>query len=130
VVFFDEIDPEEIPDLYAQCEAGIVALDPRHKSNNIPGKFLTYMQSGKPVLATINGGNDLAQLIQDERVGHVCETYRVDELMLLTEKLLDQIEIDAGLSSRCSALFEREFSVENTVKQIVAAFSATEAARS
>jgi glycosyltransferase involved in cell wall biosynthesis len=74
VVFFDEIDPDEIPDLYAQCHAGIVALDSRHKSHNIPGKFLTYMQSGLPVLANINQGNDLAQIIRDERVGQVCET--------------------------------------------------------
>lgn len=130
LIFFDEVDPNEIPDLYAQCHVGIVALDPRHKSHNIPGKFLTYMQSGLPVLATINAGNDLAQLIRDERVGHVCETNKVDELLLLTEKLLDQIQTDSGLSARCTALFKREFTVENTVKQIVAALSATEAPRS
>lgn len=129
VVFFDEIHPDEIPDLYTQCDAGIVALDPRHKSHNIPGKFLTYMQSGLPVLANINAGNDLAQMIQDEGVGQVCETNRVDELILLTEKLLDQIETDSSLSARCTALFEREFAVENTVKQIVAALSATKAER-
>ena len=127
VVFFDEIDPDEIPDLYAQCDAGIVALDPRHKSHNIPGKFLTYMQSGLPVLVNINAGNDLAQMIRDEQVGQVCETNHVDELLLLTEKLLDQVQTDSGLSARCSALFEREFAVENTVKQIVAALSATQA---
>ena len=124
IVFFDEIHPDEIPDLYAQCDAGIVALDPRHKSHNIPGKFLTYMQSGLPVLTNINAGNDLAQLIRDERVGHVCETNQVNELLFLTEKLLDQIETDSGLSARCTALFEREFAVEKTVQQIVAALSA------
>jgi glycosyltransferase involved in cell wall biosynthesis len=130
VVFFEEIDPDEIPDLYAQCDAGIVALDPRHKSHNIPGKFLTYMQSGLPVLANINAGNDLAQMIRDERVGQVCEANRVDELLLLTEKLLDQIQADSGLSARCTALFEREFAVESTVKQIVAALSGAKAGRS
>lgn len=46
-----------------------------------------------------------------------------------TEKLLDQIETDSALSARCTALFEREFAVENTVKQIVAALSATGAVR-
>ena len=124
VVFFDEIDPDEIPGLYAQCDAGIVVLDPRHKSHNIPGKFLTYMQSGLPVLANINAGNDLAKLIRDERVGHVCQTNQADELLLLTEKLLDQIQTDSGLSARCAALFEREFAVEKAVQQIVAALSA------
>lgn len=122
VVFFDEIDPDEIPDLYAQCDAGIVALDPRHKSHNIPGKFLTYMQGGLPVLANINAGNDLAQMIRDERVGQVCESNRLDELLLLAKQLLDQIETDASLPANCKSLFERQFAVEKAVKQIVAAF--------
>lgn len=123
IVFFDEIHPDEIPNLYAQCNAGIVALDPRHKSHNIPGKFLTYMQCGLPVLGNVNVGNDLAQMIRKERVGQVCESNSVDELFQLTEKLLDQVETDAGLSDRCTCLFEREFSVEKAVNQIVTALS-------
>lgn len=129
VVFFDEIHPDEIPDLYAQCSAGIVALDPRHKSHNIPGKFLTYMQSGLPVLANVNAGNDLAQMIREERVGQVCESNQVDELLQLTEKLLAQIEADTGLSDRCHLLFEREFAVEKVVQQIVAALSENDSLR-
>jgi glycosyltransferase involved in cell wall biosynthesis len=124
VVFFDEIDPDEIPDLYAQCNAGIVALDPRHKSHNIPGKFLTYMQCGLPVLANINAGNDLAQMIRDEGVGRVCESNRVDELVQLAENLMDQIGADSTLPARCIDLFNREFAVGTTVKQIVAALVA------
>lgn len=124
VLFCDEIHPDEIPDLYAQCNAGVVALDPRHKSHNIPGKFLTYMQSGLPVLANVNGGNDLAALIRDERVGMVCESNQVEELLALAEKLLVQLKIDTGLADRCRGLFEREFSAEKAVRQIVTALSA------
>jgi glycosyltransferase involved in cell wall biosynthesis len=124
VIFFDEVHPDEIPDLYAQCSAGMVALDPRHKSHNIPGKFLTYMQCGLPVLANVNAGNDLASLIRKERIGEVCETNRVDELYSLAQGLLDQIESDAGLPIRCLGLFDREFSVAQAVHQIVNALSA------
>lgn len=123
VIFFDEIGPDEIYHLYAQCHAGIVALDPRHTSHNIPGKFLTYVQSGLPVLANVNMGNDLAQMIRDEQVGQVCENNNVDELAKLAEKLLEQIDRDAGLPARCTALFERRFAVENAVTQIVSALS-------
>lgn len=124
VLFYDEIHPDEIPDLYAQCSTGIVALDPRHKSHNIPGKFLTYMQSGLPVLGNINAGNDLAQMIRDEQVGQVCESNRVDDLLQFANQLLDQIESDGQMPSRCRSLFEREFAVEKTVRQIVSALSA------
>jgi hypothetical protein len=88
------------------------------------------MQSGLPVLANINAGNDLAQMIREKRVGQVCEANQVDELLLLTKKLLDQIQTDSGLSARCKALFESEFTVEKTVKQIVVALSAMKAGRS
>lgn len=124
VIFFDEIHPDEIPDLYAQCSAGIVALDPRHKSHNIPGKFLTYMQSGLPVLANVNVGNDLASLIRNEQVGKVCESNQTEELLVLVNDLLDQIDSDTDLPVRCRGLFEREFSVEHAVRQIVMALSA------
>ena len=119
VVFHDEIDPDEIPDLYAQCHAGIVALDPRHKSHNIPGKFLTYMQCGLPVLANVNRGNDLAELVRRERVGVVCEMNQVEVLCQLCLDLLIQIEADHDLANRCIRLFETKFSVEAATHQIV-----------
>ena len=121
VVFFDEIDPDEIPDLYAQCSVGIVALDPRHQSHNIPGKFLTYMQSGLPVLANVNTGNDLAALIRREQVGQVCESNDVEQLARMAETLLSQISTDLALPLRCSQLFARQFSVEQAVCQILTA---------
>ena len=123
-LFFDEIHPDEIPLLYSQCSAGLVALDTRHKSHNIPGKFLTYMQSGLPVLANVNAGNDLAQMISDEQVGQVCQSNDVEELLLLFLMLLTQIENSSDvLSARCRKLFDREFSVDKAVRQIASALS-------
>lgn len=123
VLFFDEIHPDEIPDLYAQCTAGIVALDPRHKSHNIPGKFLTYMQSGLPVLANINAGNDLAKIIRDERVGQVCESNSIDELLKITLNLIEEVDLKSDINDRCIDLFDREFLVKNSVNQILKSLS-------
>jgi glycosyltransferase involved in cell wall biosynthesis len=120
VSFFDEIDPDEIPDLYAQCSVGLVVLDPRHRSHNIPGKFLTYMQGGLPVLALVNPGNDISSMIRDEKVGQVSEGRDMDDICALAGTLLDQIESDAGLPDRCRALFVREFSVESAAVQVAA----------
>lgn len=123
VLFFDEIDPDEIPDLYAQCHAGIVALDARHKSHNIPGKFLTYMQSGLPVLANVNFGNDLAQTIRSTCVGEVCETNDPIELSERAAQLIQKIETDINLSARCKKLFTEKFAVDRAVKQIATALA-------
>lgn len=121
VVFKDEIDPGEIAGLYAQCHVGIVALDIRHRSHNIPGKFLTYMQSGLPVLAIVNPGNDLASLIRTEKVGCVSEDGAVSKIEKLTQELIDDIEHDPAMPGRCKALHQRLFSPEKAVGQIVEA---------
>lgn len=127
VVFQDEIDPTEIPGLYAQCHIGIVALDPRHKTHNIPGKFLSYMQAGLPVLASINPGNDLEGIILREGVGRVCTDQAVESLQRLGLELVDEIAVrsasagNADVTERCKALSAKLFSPEAAVRQIVAA---------
>lgn len=123
VVFFDEIDPSEISGLYAQCHIGIVALDPRHKTHNIPGKFLSYMQGGLPVLASINPGNDLVEMIKRESVGQVCTDYSVYSLQRLAEALVDEITSDINMFARCQALSGKLFSPQAVVKQITEALA-------
>lgn len=121
VAFYDEIEPSEIPGLYQQCDVGIVALDPRHKTHNIPGKFLSYMRAGLPVLASINEGNDLADLIREEKVGRVTTDNSVNTLRFLAEDLVDEIADEKSISNRCMTLSERLFSPKTAVHQIVTA---------
>jgi glycosyltransferase involved in cell wall biosynthesis len=127
VAFHDEVDPTEIPGLYAQCHIGLVALDPRHKTHNIPGKFLSYMQAGLPVLASINPGNDLEGMILREAVGRVCTDQSVESLQRLALELVEEVATGsvaagtAAVADRCKALFAKLFSPETAVRQIVAA---------
>ena len=127
VAFHDEIDPTEIPGLYAQCHIGIVALDPRHKTHNIPGKFLSYMQAGLPVLVSINPGNDLEGMISREGVGRVCTDQSVESLQRLALDLVDEVAAESvakgnmAVAERCKALSAKLFSPEAAVRQIVMA---------
>jgi glycosyltransferase involved in cell wall biosynthesis len=121
VVFYDEIDPDEIPGLYAQCHAGLVALDPRHKTHNIPGKFLSYMHAGLPVLASINPGNDLFEIISNEQVGRVCTDTSAESMAVNAVELIESLGTDSGFKNRCERLASRMFSPEVAVKQILSA---------
>ncbi len=121
VVFYDEIDPDEIPGLYEQCHAGMIALDARHKTHNIPGKFLTYMQAGIPVLASVNPGNDLEQIIADNKVGFVCSDGNGKSLASMAVALVESIKVDQDMPNRCKKLASDTFSASVAVKQITAA---------
>ena len=123
VVFYDEIHPDEIPGLYRQCHVGLVSLDSRHKTHNIPGKFLTYMQSGLPTLASVNPGNDLVDLIHGERVGRAVTDASADTLAVAARDLLVALGHDPGYPTRCMELSKRLFSADTAVRQIVRALS-------
>lgn len=119
VLFYDEIHPDEIPGLYAQCAVGLVALDPKHRSHNIPGKFLTYIQAGLPVLARINPGNDLVGIIKKNNVGRVIINGELHSLVSQASEILDFLEVDCNVKDRCRNLYLELFSPDRAVKQIV-----------
>jgi glycosyltransferase involved in cell wall biosynthesis len=119
-LFFDEIDPDEIPGLLGQCHVGLIALDPRHRSHNIPGKFLAYMQAGLPVLARINANNDLVRMIHDSDVGIVNPVDTSDGWRDAAERLIDGADAN-DRAPRCRRLAETLFSPKAAVSQVVTA---------
>ena len=120
VLFFGEIDSSEIPGLLAQCHVGLVALHPDHKTHNIPGKFVSYVRYGLPVLARVNGGTDLERLIRDEQVGEVYAGHSAGELKRLAEELADNEALRGSMSERGRQLGGRMFSPAAAARQIVA----------
>lgn len=124
VVFCNEIDADQIPDLYAQCHVGLIALDTRHKTHNIPGKFLSYLQSGLPVMAIVNDGNDLQLMIETYQVGRVTTDRSQEKLKLMASSLLAEISSQEGeMSFRCKNLAAQLFSSQAAVQQIIKALN-------
>lgn len=117
-VFCDEIDATEIPGLYAQCHVGLIALHPSHKTHNIPGKFISYLQSGLPVMAIINEGNDLQLIIDKYQVGKVTANRKTENLQKLAESLVDSIKFN-DFDFRCKKLANELFSSQYAAKQII-----------
>ena len=118
VMFFDEIDPSEIVDLYSQCTIGLLALSPNHKLHNIPGKFISYMQNGLPCFAVVNSGNDLNKLIYKYQVGQVVDSRNFVKIVKAFEKLLNECDKDADISRRCLDMFSERYSASSAAKQI------------
>jgi len=123
ILFFDEIDPSEIPKLYQQCDVGIISLDQRHTTHNIPGKFLSYMQAGLPVLAVINKGNDLEHIINNNGVGLATTNHSVDHLIALVQEMIERVLVDEDVSTTCKSLYKELFSPVKAVEQIIDGFS-------
>ncbi|WP_129777756.1 glycosyltransferase family 4 protein [Peristeroidobacter soli] len=120
ILFHSEIDSREMPGLLAQAHIGLLALDPRHKTHNVPGKFLTYVQCGLPVLARVSAGTDIVDLIEREAVGRVYVGELAGELSAIAESMVDDQERGPAMSRRGRELSELMFSPRTAVNQIIA----------
>ena len=121
--FLDEIKPEEILSVYDQCYVGMISLNHNHTTHNIPGKLLSYLFSGLPVLADINPNSDLEKLIINKSVGKVCSTNKKSDLVNQALSLISQIETDKKINIRCKNAFEDLFSTNIAVNQILKGLS-------
>ena len=108
-----------MPGLLEQCQIGLLSRDPPPTTHNIPGKFLSYMQSGLPVLAAINSGNDLEHIIKNNKVGCVSTIHSVDVLKKLVEEIVENVLGDDGTKKRCLKLYKDMFSPKKAVEQII-----------
>jgi hypothetical protein len=125
ILVHDEIDATEMPSLLKQCHIGLVLLDRRHLTHNIPGKFLTYLQSGLPVLAWVNPGNDLIELISTRDLGFAYAGENIIEFANLARVLANKHSIDTNFSGRSNKFLEKQFSPSLQARQII--FSLAEA---
>ena len=122
-VFHEEVDPSEMPGLLSQCHVGLLGLDPSHKTHNIPGKFLTYLQAGLPILARVNRGTDLAELIEREEIGRAYVGGSVGAMRALAEELADDAEMGRRMAMNGRSLARRMFSPDVAARQVVTALS-------
>jgi len=97
---------------------GLLSLDQRLKTHNVPGKLLGYMYWGKPTLASINLGNDLLEILNNQQAG-ICLLNGDDEsLVKAALRLADDPELRGKMGKNARSLLERLFSVEVAVAQV------------
>lgn len=117
ILFYDEIEPDQIPGLLSQCTVGLIALDSRHKTSNIPGKFISYMQSGLPVLALVNDGNELLSIIERYNVGIALTNLNLLDIIKLKNWIISISRSDSYKNGRF--LYEKRFSSKIAAQKIL-----------
>lgn len=114
----DQVSPSELSWILSGCYAGIIALHPAHGTHNIPGKLLTYLQAGLPVLARVNPGNDLHDLVLKERIGASVVLSSIDALADAATSLTDHPDACREMGARGRELSDRLFSPSSAADQI------------
>ena len=117
------LEQQEYMRLIADIDIGLISLDRNLKTHNYPGKMLGYMYHAKPILASINPGNDLQDILQKNEAGMVChngedEVFYNQALQLIKNP---NLRVQMGINGR--KLLESTFSVSTAASQILSHFS-------
>lgn len=105
-----------------EFDVGLFSLHPEHTTHNFPGKLLGYMEYSKPILGSVNIGNDLMDVISENKAGYIFENGNDEELYKAAIELInsESLRIKTGENGR--ELLIKQFSVERACTQIENSF--------
>lgn len=119
VMFHDEVEPADVASVLEECSIGLVSLHRDHIGQNIPGKFLTYLLAGKPVVARVGEKSDLGDIIAARGVGFSYGGQRADEMASMVVNLFLEDDRLAQMSRECKALARDLFSPDAACRTIL-----------
>jgi glycosyltransferase involved in cell wall biosynthesis len=113
------VSQHEYLGMLAEFDVGIIALDGNLNTHNFPGKMLGYMYFSKPILASVNVGNDLKHILDNANAGMTCIAGEDDQLYENAVKLLEDFTLRKKIGQNGRSLLEKTFSAENAASQII-----------
>jgi len=116
------VGQREYLSMLSEFDVGLISLDHGLKTQNFPGKMLGYMYYSTPILASINPGNDLKVILEDNEAGLVCINKDDETFAAFARRLLADEELRLRLGRNARALLESTFSVSGAAGQILAHF--------
>jgi glycosyltransferase involved in cell wall biosynthesis len=110
----------------SEFDVGLISLDRRLNSHNFTGKLLGYVICGKPVLASINPGNDLIAFLQNADVGLACINGEDEKLREAAIRLASDSSLREQMGTRARLLGETTFSVRGAASRILSHLEKTQ----
>jgi glycosyltransferase involved in cell wall biosynthesis len=118
----DSVNQEEYLCMVGEFDVGLISLDRSLKTHNFPGKLSSYLFHGIPVLASINPGNDLRNVLEENSAGLVSLNGDDRSLEVHANNLADDAVMRKKLGANGKRLMETTFSVAGAAEQILSKF--------
>lgn len=115
------VNQKEFLNILSQIDVGLFSLNCNHTTDNFPGKLLGYMCESKPIVGSINPGNDLKKVVEDANAGLI-STNGEDELLYTNAKYFLNEKNRLTIGTNANNLLQKRFSVETAVEKILASF--------
>ena len=123
VTIHGAVDQQQYLAMLSEFDVGLISLDSKLKTQNFPGKMLGYMYFSKPILASINPGNDLREMIEKKHAGLVSINGEDKQFFDNAIRLLRDESLRRQMGHNGRSLLESTFSVTQAARQILSHFT-------
>lgn len=113
VISFDDLNSELL-----KSNGGLVFLDPNLDLDNIPGKILSYLSAGLPVFGFVNKGNELVNIINNNKMGFIGD----DVEAMSPNQFCERVFLSLREVKPCNIVEKTEmfFSLKSAIEKIIA----------
>jgi glycosyltransferase involved in cell wall biosynthesis len=130
VLLLPAVGQQEYLAMLSEVDVGLISLDKRLTTQNVPGKLMGYVQYSKPVLASVNENNDLKQILDDADAGFCLLNGDDDGLKLAALRLAQDVVLRSRMGANSRRLLEKTFAAPAAARQIVNALTVESRAES
>lgn len=120
VTILPSVSQNKFESILAISDIGLFSLAKEHSAHNFPGKVLGYLREGKPVLGSVNSGNDLLHVINDSDSGYVFLNGEDYLLETAAKNLVKSAELRRKIGDNGTRLLRQKFSVDSAAQIILA----------
>lgn len=106
---------EDVPNMYASADVCIVPLQKGLSQESVPSKAYSILSAGKPLIASVDGQNDLINLLQESEGGMAVESENAHEMAQAIEQLFHNPNLAKTLGES-----GRRYVVQHCTKQTIA----------
>ena len=119
------VSQDKYREYVASADIGLFSLSKAHTAHNFPGKLLGYMVERKPILGSVNLGNDVASILLDSKSGLISFNGDDDQFLADALLLIENEPLRKEMGSNAYALLENTFSVDKAYQVICDSYLAT-----
>ncbi|EFG1229163.1 glycosyltransferase family 4 protein [Escherichia albertii] len=119
VSLFPSVSQHDFKVILKFVHVGLFSLSKKHTAHNFPGKLLGYMKNSLPILGSVNSGNDLSDVINNNEAGCVCDNGDDNALLRAAIRLATDQDYRYMCGQKANQLLHEKFSVTSAIDNIM-----------
>jgi glycosyltransferase involved in cell wall biosynthesis len=117
VIFFDYQPIDIMKEAIANADIGLVTLRPNIYKYAYPGKLMSYLEQGKPIISMVESESELAQTMITEGYGFCLSFNNIEEIARLFINLADDSSWKLAMSKNALNAYQKNFSNVEILKK-------------